>query len=385
MPIEASQITGLNFGTTPIVRVYQGNNLVFGEAPVSSNKVTTAEILTGKGLSFLGVTDALGTLSYDTNNQSHLFDPNTGARNQQDPDNNGNPVADRWSVGDFFGKKALRTERRANQIAYLRYGSLWLPTLYSEFGYRASVYIPSSFRTVNSSGDDINGKTMFGIICGSGAGYQPGAAWPASLGNRDQVTVPSLQGGCALGLNLRYDDVGNAVRFTNYLHAVGGKGSGGIWQERAHKYSHLWAISGYQTNDGVQARDTTDPLPRDQWFTIEIYARMDTTLSPPNGAFEVWIERSGVMTKEQWAYDLDLGGTVANRPALGLVRRENTSENFLPDSTAPIGPLYSSTGGGWGLHGLFARDMLGGGYTVSNTPVNGSVYFVADWAAYGSA
>lgn len=383
MPIQPSEVTGVYLGSTSIARVYRGSNLIFGTTPPSSNKETTAEILSSKGLAFLGITDALGSVSNDTNDPFHLFDPNTGARNQQDPDNNGNPVADRWSVGTFFGRKALRSERRANQIAYLRYGSLWLPDLYSEFGFRCSVYIPSSFRTVNSSGADINGKTMFGIICGPGIGYQPGSAWPANIGNRDQVAVASLQGGAALGLNLAYDQSGNAVRFVSYLHVPGGKGAGGVWQERANKYSHLWAISGYQQDDGIQGKYSTNPLPRDQWFTMEIYAKMDTSLNPPNGVFETWIERSGVMTKEQWAYDLDMGGTIANRINLGLVRRENTSENSLPDSNADIGPLYSTSGGGWGLHGIFARDMLGGGYTVANTPVESSVYFVSDWAAYG--
>lgn len=343
----------------------------------ATNKETAAPVLTGKGLSFIGVTDALGTAQHDTTNQNNLFNPNTGSRNQQDPG-----VADRWTVGEFYGRRALQSVRRAGEIAYLRYGSLWLPTLYTELGFRVSCYIPSSFRLVNSSGEDINGKTMFGLICGPGIGYQPGSAWPANIGNRDQVAVASLQGGAALGLNLAYDQSGNAVRFVSYLHAPGGKGAGGVWQERANKYSHLWAISGYQQDDGIQGRYSTNPLPRDQWFTMEIYAKMDTSLNPPNGVFETWIERSGVMTKEQWAYDLDMGGTRANRISLGLVRRENTSEDSLPDSTAAIGPLYSTSGGGWGLHGIFARDMLGGGYVAQNIPTSTSYYYGADWALY---
>ncbi|MCP5364892.1 MAG: hypothetical protein H6905_06670 [Hyphomicrobiales bacterium] len=357
--------------------IYFSRATVGGEGPI--NKVITADTLSAKGLSFLNVTDAINTTSNDTNDPSNLFAPNTGARNQQD-----NGIADRWSIGTHFGKKCLRSEFKAGAIGYLRYGSLWLPTLYQELGFRVSCYIPSSFRLVNSTGGDINGKTMFGIVCGPGVGYQPGSAWPANLGNNDQVEPPSSQGGATLGLNLAYDQAGNQVRFVSYLHAPGAKGTGGVWRERAHRFSHLWAIPGYEQDDGIQGRYSTDPLPRDQWFTLEFYARMDTTLAAPNGAFETWVERSGSMVKEQWAYDLDLGGTLADRPALGMQRRADTGDGLV-DANAATGPLWSSTGGGWGLHGIFARDMLGGSYTAANTPVDTSAYYAADWALYGKA
>lgn len=380
MPIQPSEITGVYLGSSSISRVYHGSNLIFGTAPTPpSTKETDAPLLVSKGLTFLNVTDALETAN-DTNDPFHMFDPNTGARNRQDEG-----IADRWSIGTYYGKKCLRSIFRANQNGFLRFNSLWLPTRYQEFGFKASVYIPSSFRLVNSTGGDINGKTMFGIVCGPGIGYMPGSDWPARDGNRDHVAVPSLQGGCGLGLNLDYSQSGNQVRFVSYLHVVGGKGSGGVWQERVHKYSHLWAIPGYHQDDGVQGRYKTDPLPRDQWFDLILYAKMDTSVNPPNGVFETWVERSGTMVKEQWAYDLDLGGTIANRPGLGMVRRENVSENFQPDSTAEIGPLYNSAGGGWGLHGCFSIDMLGGAYNAANTPVDNSVQFAADWALYGKS
>lgn len=226
-------------------------------------------------------------------------------------------------------------------------------------------------------------KWVFGIVCGSGAGYKPGSSWPANLGNRDQVTVASLQGGGALGINTKYEEGTGGHHFTAYPHIVGGKGTGGVWRERANRFSHLWAIDGYNYDDRVQSR-APGSFSADEWFTIELYAKMDTTLSPPNGEFELWIERKGIMVKEAWAYDLDLGGTVADRPGLGLVRRNDDSAAEA-NSSAPVGPLWSGSGGGWGLHGVFARDMLGGSHSAANTPVDHSAYYVADWAVYGKA
>lgn len=337
-------------------------------------KDISAPTLASKGLSFLSVTDAINTASYDTTDPQMLFQPNPGNRHQQDTSTG--PVPDRWSIGTHYGKKCLRTDFRAGEIAELRYGSLWLPTQYSELGFRASVYIPSSFSLVNNVGADINGKTMFGIAVGPSWQYQPGQSWA-----QDQVEPPCGQEGGTLGLNLAFDQP-NSVRFVSYLHVPGAKGTGGVWREREHRFSHLSAIPGYQQDDGIQGRYSTSALPLDQWFRIEVYAKMDTNLNVPNGAFETWIERNGTMVKEQWAYDLDLGGAVGDRPALGMQLRAD-SGNGLPDANGPQGPLWSSTGGGWGLHGIFARDMLGGGYTTPYIPVSSSHYCAADWALYG--
>lgn len=342
-------------------------------------------VLSAEGLSYIGVKDYLAS----TSDPDQLFAPNVGARNQQDYEST--LGYDRWSIGTHFGKKALKIDYVQGDYGYLRYNSLWLPTQRQKLGFRASMYIPGSFDLRNQYGANNDGKTAFGLICGKPDCYNPGTGldpalqdWEWHLGGNDQVTVPSNQFGNAIGVNWKYWTSDSSYRFSLYPHAVGALGTGGVWRERVSAFSLLQNISGYGYDDGVQSKFVTGPLPRDRWFEIALVAQMDTSLTPPNGYIRLYID--GALAC--WANDLDLGGTVADRPSLGLVlRNDDRTDGYdppgcRPDAAGPQGDLWSATGGGWGLHGIFARNMIGGGYDANHVPMYNSSEYIAEWELY---
>lgn len=349
------------------------------EPPTSGNKVIESSLLRGLGLVPLEidgrvVTDALGTADHDTTNPSLFFAPHAGGRNQQDPG-----AADRFSVVSAYGKQVLRGVCREGEYGILRYITQWLGQGFDEMAIQALCYIPSDFELINASGGGIDGKSPFGVYVGEHHCHNPNPPTQNSpltasewrLGGKNQVTVASSQFGAALGVNMKFNTDGT-FRFHDYLHVPGAKGRGGVWRERANRFSHLWAIDGYPYDDGITHRHSTGDLPRDTIFRIVQRIKMDTTLDPPNGLWELYIERGGVMVKEAWAYNLDLGGTVANRPALGLVLRSDNPQDgqdgLAPDAGGRQGSLYSATGGGWKARGGFGRFMEGGAYDADHIP-----------------
>lgn len=346
--------------------------------PPTTGKDISAPILVGKGLSFTGITDAINTSQYDTSNPFQLFAPNVGGRNQQD-----NGIADRHSIGVFHGYKCLRTSFRAGQIGYLRYNSLYLPGGgYDRIGLRANVYIPSDtdeFELLNSSGGKIDGKSVFGLNCGRPDCYNPSptdtSVLPAAQwrqGGNDQVNWPDDQFGCALGVNTMYRE-NNTFEFTTYLHAIGGRqnGTGSNYRVRQDRFSILYGIGGWTTPTAYWDDGKGKPLPRGQWFLLELFAKMDTNAL--NGEWELWV--NGV--KWAWAYGLDLGGWQGDRRTL-------TGSNFAQQGSG-IGDLWTPNGGhggGWKFRAIFCRDMLGGAYDAAHTPRKTAYYYARDWAVY---
>lgn len=333
------------------------------------------------GMQFLNITDGLGTSNHSSDPKQY-WAPNVGGRNAQED------VApqDRWSVVNFQGKNCIKTTFYQGQYGYVRYGSMWQPNGYRRFGVATSLYIPSSCVLKNSSGQGINGKSFLSLGIGQRDGYNPGAdTYEKRHGWNDQVTVPSQMNGMTIGVNMYYHTDGR-FDFGSYFHIIGGKGTGGVWRQRNHKFSHLWAIPGYPYNDGVTHKQDTEDLPRDRWFRTELIAQVDDTLFPPNGWVELWIERNGAMRKEMWAYNLDLGGTVYDRRTLGLERRANTAGVEWPalDPNAPVGQLWGANGGGWRGRTALNRDMLGGAYVASRVPASTVWYYAGDSAIYGA-
>lgn len=337
--------------------------------PPTGTKAIDAPVLASKGLSFLGVTDAIGTASFDTTDPFALFAPNAGGRNQQD-----NGIADRHSIVTYQGKKCLKTTFRQGQFGYLRYNSLHLGQGYDEFGFRANLYLPASvneFELLNSSGGEINGKSVFGINCGDSRCYQPGASSsPINFpnGGNDQVNFPDDQWGCCMGINTFYRS-NNTFELNWYPHIVGGRqnGTGNNYRQRAWKWSIPTYIEGWQDNTSYYKSGKGQAVPRGEWLRIEVYGKMDTNAL--NGVLEFYING----TLWGYVYNCDMGGWNGDRRSL-------TGSNFSQQGSG-VGDLWT-TGGGWKFHNVICRDMLGGAYDAAHTPRKTASYYAADWAVY---
>lgn len=332
-------------------------------------KETSAPILTSTyGLTDLGFGDALGT-SLDVGSPSHVFDPHTGGRNQQDPG-----VAERWSIVDFQGKRAVKSVLRANEPGILRYNSMWVNQTYDEFALRSNFWVPADFDMVSSNGTRIDGKSLYGLHCGGHIdSYNPNATthdglqdWEWRQGGNDQVNWPDEQWGCALGVNTYSRSYGN-FELTTYLHALGGKrnGTDNIYCMRDNLYSILFNIQGWQTPTAYWDDGKLKPIGTGQWLRIEVYAKMDTNAM--DGIFELWI--NGVL--HAYAYGLDFGGFIGNRQT-DLPGSNWTQRGSGVGGIAPYG-------GGWKFHAAFSRDM--GRYTLNPTKENS--YYGADWRFFG--
>lgn len=372
--IFASPRTGAAIGRAPII-----------EVPVSG-KPTAAPILQAKGLSLVWQ-DLIGETGGPTDDRN-FFQSTTGARVTEDP-TTGFPSENnrRLSFETIDGKSCLRSIYRAGEHGWLNFRSQYLPNRYSEFGLTVDVLVPSSFELLNSSGGSIDGKSMFGLVCGHVDNQRPGvpSGYIANVPSgswRGAVCFPEDQKGCELGLNTVYRNTTGLFELTWYAH-IPGRMSGGTYYPRLSAFSLPGTISGV-------ANPPKLAVPKGSWFSLTLYGKVDTNAA--NGVLEWWVNS----TLMHSITGIDLGGWVGNRnlyqgrcataaPA-GMVENDTNRQHysFGRGDLSNTNRGQNALKGGWKFHGLFIRDMLGGVTSApSRVPRITSSYYAHNWRVYG--
>ena len=340
------------------------------QPPVGGSKPTDAPILQAKGLSLIWQ-DRLGETDAPTDDRQ-FFQTTTGGRVQEDPVvSSGYSFPDennrRLSFVTFDNRPCLKATYFAGKHGWMNYRSQYLPQTYQEFGLCVDIYYPAGFNLRNSSGGNIHGKSMFGLLVGHPDFHKPGV--PSSRSWAGEVTWPEDQWGGALGINWVYrTNEPDTVRYGWYPHVIGAYVSGAD-KFRMEKFSNLYSIPGYDDPDSQR-------FSIGSWHRLELYGRVDTNRR--DGALEMWID--GAL--RQNLPNLDLGGWVGNR---GLAARTiGNGINGDKSLSAGTGQLVGSSGGGWRFRGIFIREMIGG-YTAldSLVPQYGGAYYAYNWRVYG--
>lgn len=337
--------------------------------PGGSNPID-APILQAKGLSFIWQDRILQSGGPATDRD--IFQETTGSRTQEDPvvsslysfpgENNR-----RLSFVTFDGRPCLKATYFAGAHGWLNYRSQYLPQRYRELGLCVDFQYPAGFNLRSTSGGDIHGKTMFGLLVGHEDFIRPGV--PTSRGWAGEVYWPEDQWGAACGLNFRYRvSQPNAISMHWYPHVIGAYVNGAD-RFRLDKYSNLWTIPGYP-DPGQQTINVG------AWNRLELYGKVDTNRR--DGVLEMWL--NGILLAR--CPNLDLGGWVGNR---GLAARTvGNGTNGDGSLSAGTGQLVGASGGGWRFCGVFIRDMLGGSTSLASlVPQYGGVYYAHNWRVYG--
>lgn len=207
------------------------------------------------------------------------------------------------------------------------------------------MFIPSDYKYKGIGSDGrTDGKTAIALYTGPDGdngghiGAEGGNTYPWQQGDTGGVNAHH-------GLNFKHKDSnenGEFIELGLYSHAIG---YGGLASKRSQIPS---TGAGGLIHPAIGW--TGFLVPRNRWFTIEMFCQVDT--NGQNGILSVWVTDNGITTRVIHLTDLDFGGMTGTRNYATMGRQDNFTWGTTPQSLVLTKPAK--------FRGIMSRHMPGG-------------------------